>query len=197
MILSSSGTPACPSCSIPLQVLQQGCTQRDEHSWVTLRAGGCGMGCAEPQSLHRPSPGKEEGPGPGQWAVALTHSVPGRFLSPLELEAARTGEAQCSQPGLRQELLGGWSNRPPPTLRAMAKVEWLLAPWQRAGKAGGRAGLRRAVGAVGSAGTAHSTGQDPRLGAPPGHRASGCHAIVPGVSAAQQYQSCATFPRLT
>lgn len=75
MILSSSGTPACPGCSIPLQVLQQGCTQRDEHSWVTLRAGGCGMGCAEPQSLHRPSPGKEEGPGPGQWAVALTQTL--------------------------------------------------------------------------------------------------------------------------
>lgn len=67
----------------------------------------------------------------------------------------RTGEAQCSQPGLRQELLGGQSEKPPPALTAMAKVEWLLAPWHRAGKAGSRAGLRWVVGVVGSASTAH------------------------------------------
>ncbi|KAL9836847.1 NHS-like protein 2 isoform 2-T2 [Geothlypis trichas] len=42
------------------------------------------------------------------------------------------GKAQCSRLGLRQELLGGQSERDPPAPTAMAKVEWLLAPWQRA-----------------------------------------------------------------
>lgn len=38
--LSSSGSPACPGNSIPLQVLQQGCTERDVHPWVTHCEGG-------------------------------------------------------------------------------------------------------------------------------------------------------------
>lgn len=37
------------------------------------------MGCANPRPLHHPSPGpvagKEEGPGPGQWVVALTQTA--------------------------------------------------------------------------------------------------------------------------
>lgn len=53
------------------------------------------------------------------------------------------------------------------------------------------------MGAVGSAGTAHSAGRDPGLGAALGHRPSEHPAIAPGVSAVQQYQSCTTFPRLT
>lgn len=145
-----------------------------------MRAGGCGTGCAEPRSLHHPSLGKEEGPGPGQWAVALTQTASSWSLPlPAGAGGSEDGEAQCSRPGLRQELLGGWSKRPPPALTAMAKVEWLLAPWHRAGKAGSRAGLGRAVGAMGSAGTAHSAGQNPGLGVAAGHRPSGDHAIAP------------------
>lgn len=112
------------------------------------------MGCAEPRSLHRPSPGKEEGPGPGQWAVALTQTASSWSL-PLRAGAAGSEDGRSSVlSALRQKLLGGRSKRATPALTAMAKVEWLLAPWHRAGKAGSRAGLRWVVGAVGSASAA-------------------------------------------
>ncbi|XP_015482229.1 NHS-like protein 2 isoform X3 [Parus major] len=91
------------------------------------------MGRAEPRSLHHPSLGKEEGPGPGQWAVALTQTASSWSLPlPAGAGGSEDGEAQCSRCGLRQQLLGGRSERLPPALRAMAKVEWLLAPWHRA-----------------------------------------------------------------
>uniref|UniRef100_A0A8C3MMW0 NHS like 2 n=1 Tax=Geospiza parvula TaxID=87175 RepID=A0A8C3MMW0_GEOPR len=135
MTLSSLESP-----SVLAIVSLSRCCSRDVHrgmcipGWPAVRAGGCGMGCAESRSLHHPSPGKEEGPGPGQWAVALTQTVSSWSL-PLPTGAGGSedgGEAQCSRLVLRQELLGGPSERAPPALTAMAKVEWLLAPWQRA-----------------------------------------------------------------
>lgn len=87
--------------------------------------------------------------------MALTQTASSWSL-PLRAGAAGSEDGRSSVlSALRQKLLGGRSKRATAALTAMAKVEWLLAPWHRAGKAGSRAGLRWVVGAVGSASTAH------------------------------------------
>ncbi|XP_074909922.1 NHS-like protein 2 isoform X3 [Buteo buteo] len=92
------------------------------------------MGCANPRPLRHPSPGpvagKEEGPGPGQWAVALTQTASSWSL-PLP-PGAGAGRRRGKLPSLlglssKHGLPGAGAS----SLPAMAKAEWLLAPWHR------------------------------------------------------------------
>lgn len=187
--LSSSGGPACPGYSIPVQVLQHPCPG--------AAAGMHGEGCAFLGSRRE---------GGWMWDGLCRATVPPPSF-PGEGRGAGARTMGCGADSNSQFLVASspcwsWRQRGRGKLSAPGQVRgrssWVAGvrgfprhsqPWPRwsgswhpgtaqVRQQQGRAGS--GSGAGGSAGTAHPAGQDPGLGAPVGHRASGGRATAPG-----------------